>query len=92
MTLIREKLVVSAHDVSEGGLFITLLESSFHRNLGFDVVAADANIRKDGLWFGEAQSRVVVTVREARKAAFLELLGESGLPWTVEELPGPVEF
>lgn len=74
--LIREKLIVSAHDVSEGGLFITLIESCFKNNLGFDVVAADANIRKDGYWFGEAQSRVVVSVKKEKVDAFKKALGD----------------
>lgn len=73
--IIAKKLVVSAHDVSEGGLFITLLEAGFNRDLGFDVVAADAGLRKDGYWFGEAQSRVVVTVQPGKVAAFKEALG-----------------
>ena len=34
--MIHKKLVNSAHDVSEGGLFITLIESCFNRNLGFE--------------------------------------------------------
>ena len=34
--LIKLRVVESAHDVSEGGLFITLLESCFQENLGFD--------------------------------------------------------
>lgn len=68
--LISNKLIESAHDVSEGGLFISLLESSFNRELGIDVVANDYKIRKDGYWFGEAQSRVVVSVKGTREAAF----------------------
>lgn len=74
-SLIKEKVIVSAHDVSEGGLFTTLLEASFNRNLGFDVVANDSNIRKDAYWFGEGQSRVVVTVKEEQVAAFKKLVG-----------------
>ncbi|MGQ0738452.1 MAG: phosphoribosylformylglycinamidine synthase subunit PurL [Bacteroidota bacterium] len=71
--LIGRGLVESAHDVSEGGLFIALLESGFHNNLGFDVVAKDYNIRKDAQWFGEKQGRVLVSVKtektgEAKKA------------------------
>jgi phosphoribosylformylglycinamidine synthase subunit PurL len=89
--LIKKKLVESAHDVSEGGLFITLLESAFVHNLGFDVVASDAGIRKDGYWFGESQSRVVVTVRADKAEEFKKGLG--GHPF--EELgfvtPGSVE-
>jgi len=73
--LIKQKLVNSAHDCSEGGLLIALLESSFNRNLGFDVSAADASIRKDGYWLGEAQSRVVVSVSADNVAAFKALMG-----------------
>jgi phosphoribosylformylglycinamidine synthase len=74
-SLIEQKLILSAHDVSEGGLIVTLLESCFNRNLGVRVAASDETIRKDGYWFGEAQSRVVVTVSRARVAEFLNALG-----------------
>jgi phosphoribosylformylglycinamidine synthase len=73
--LIKQKLINSAHDCSEGGLLIALLESSFNRNLGFDVSAAHATIRKDGYWLGEAQSRVVVSVSADNVAAFKALMG-----------------
>jgi len=62
--LIRSSLIRSAHDVSEGGLFITLCESGFTGGLGFDVTSR-ADIRKDAWLFGESQSRVVVTVDKA---------------------------
>jgi phosphoribosylformylglycinamidine synthase len=73
--LIKNKIIKSAHDVSEGGLFITLIESCFNRDLGMDVVAADFNIRKDAYWFGESQSRVVVTVNETALPAFKKIMG-----------------
>ncbi|MBS1973925.1 MAG: phosphoribosylformylglycinamidine synthase subunit PurL, partial [Bacteroidetes bacterium] len=73
--LIKSKLLVSAHDVSEGGLFVALAESAFKNNLGFDVVASDYKIRKDAYWFGESQSRVVVTVKPEKEAQFKGLLG-----------------
>ena len=73
--LIKSGLIESAHDVSEGGLFVTLLESGFHRNLGFDVVAADYTIRKDAQWFGEKQSRVVVTVKADKLSEFKKITG-----------------
>jgi len=72
--LISKGLIESAHDVSEGGLFITLLESSFNNTLGFDVVANDYNIRKDAQWFGEKQSRVVVSVKKEKLAAVKKVL------------------
>ena len=73
--LIGKKLVRSAHDVSEGGLFVTLAESAFPRGLGFDVVASDASIRKDAYWFGESQSRVVVSVAPGQVKDFKKALG-----------------
>jgi phosphoribosylformylglycinamidine synthase len=67
--LIKEKLIASAHDISEGGLAITLLESGFHSNLGFNVTAVKG-IRKDAFWFGEAQSRVIVSVSPVQLEGF----------------------
>jgi phosphoribosylformylglycinamidine synthase len=72
--LINKRLIESAHDVSEGGLFVTLLESSFNNLLGFDVVANDYNIRKDAQWFGEKQSRVVVSVKKEKLDAVKKVL------------------
>ncbi|HXS56066.1 MAG TPA: AIR synthase related protein, partial [Hanamia sp.] len=60
--LIKNKTILSAHDISEGGLFVTLAESGFVKNLGFDVKKQSAQVRSDAYWFGEAQGRVVVTV------------------------------
>ena len=74
--LIKNKVIASAHDVSEGGLFIALIESCFNRNLGMDVVAADSAIRKDAYWFGEGQSRVVVTVSSGDVPAFKKLMAD----------------
>jgi phosphoribosylformylglycinamidine synthase subunit PurL len=74
--LIKKRAIVSAHDVSEGGLFITLAESAFVDNFGFDVVASDFNIRKDAYWFGESQSRVVVSIRPEKMTEFKTILGD----------------
>ncbi|MFT4152620.1 phosphoribosylformylglycinamidine synthase subunit PurL [Parafilimonas sp.] len=60
-SIIKEKVITSAHDISEGGLIVALLESGFNRNLGFDVAADNGDIRKDAFWMGEAQSRIVVS-------------------------------
>src|SRR5258708_34173283 len=49
--LIKKKLIRSAHDTSEGGLFVTLAESAFHRDLGLYVVAARFPIPKGPCWF-----------------------------------------
>ncbi len=82
LKMIHKKLIKSAHDVSEGGLFITLIESCFNRNLGFDVTTTDATIRKDAYWFGEAQSRIVITVGKENRNDFNMLLEKMELTVT----------
>ncbi|HZI01700.1 MAG TPA: phosphoribosylformylglycinamidine synthase subunit PurL, partial [Flavisolibacter sp.] len=69
MRLIDNKMVSSAHDISEGGLFVTLCEKGFFRHLGFSVVT-EKDIRKDAFLFGEAQSRIVVSVPAEKATAF----------------------
>ena len=69
LSLIKNKLIMSAHDVADGGLFITLLESAMPNGIGFTIKTSDA-IRKDAYLFGEAQSRVVVSVAKEHQAAF----------------------
>ena len=76
--LIHEKLVVSAHDVSEGGLFVTLTESGFNNNLGYSV-DTNKSIRTDAYLFGEAQSRVVVSVAYEKVAAIETLFNTSSI-------------
>ncbi len=78
--LINDKLINSAHDVSEGGLFITLIESCFNRNLGFEI-NTDAAVRKDAYLFGEAQSRVVVSVSNENITAAEKSLNELTIPF-----------
>jgi len=78
--LISGNLISSAHDVSEGGLFITLMESCFNRNLGFNI-STDTSLRKDAYLFGEAQSRVVVTVTEKLAAELKATLAALNIPF-----------
>ncbi len=74
VALIKNKLIVSAHDVSEGGLFVCLMESGFNRELGFEAMQPDNSIRSDAYWFGEAQGRVIVSVKPAMQKAFVDFL------------------
>jgi len=75
-SLIKEKLIVSAHDISDGGLYIALLESAMPNNFGF-AIETDIDIRKDAFLFGEAQGRIVVSVKPEKQQIFLEKMGSS---------------
>lgn len=79
--LIAEGLVASAHDVSDGGLFISLLESAMAGNKGFSI-ESDPDIRKDAFLFGESQGRVVVTVADENLDAFIDMVASSGIEFS----------
>ena len=77
--LIKNSFINAAHDVSDGGLFTTLVEMCLPNDLGFDVVT-DSEIRKDAFLFGESQSRVVVSVVEDDEDKFLDYVAEMNIP------------
>ncbi len=72
---ITKKMIRSAHDISEGGLFVTLCESGFNRELGFSVIT-NSGYRKDAWLFGEAQSRALVSVALTKVGEFEKFLGD----------------
>ena len=78
--LIRAGVIESAHDVTDGGLFTTLIESSFTNNLGFEIVSS-SEVREDAFLFGESPSRVVVSVSETGEDAFLDVLKDCKTPF-----------
>ncbi|MEP6583746.1 MAG: phosphoribosylformylglycinamidine synthase subunit PurL [Ginsengibacter sp.] len=72
--LINQKIIQSAHDVSEGGIFVTLAESCFYKMLGFKITYGTNEIRKDAFLFGEAQGRIIVSVSKDKIDDFESLL------------------
>ena len=80
--LIQHKMIQSAHDVADGGLFVTLVESALPNGLGFDI-ASDSSIRKDAFLFGEAQGRVVVSVAPADQERFIEMMATSEVDFSL---------
>ena len=80
--LIQTKFVNAVHDISDGGLFVTLVEMGIPRELGFDIVT-DAEIREDAFLFGEAAGRVIVTVSEDHEDDFIEFMMASKTPFTL---------
>jgi phosphoribosylformylglycinamidine synthase len=80
--LIANELVSAVHDVADGGLYVTLVEMSMPRGLGFDIVS-DADIRLDAFLFGEGQGRAVVSVTEEQEEAFVEYMLSTGVNMTL---------
>jgi phosphoribosylformylglycinamidine synthase II len=75
--IIREVKVSSAHDVSEGGLFVSLMEKAIsnNQNLGFDIQTSK-NKRKDFFLFGEAQGRVVISFSKDKEKNIQNILSD----------------
>ncbi len=84
-SIIKEKIVASAHDVSEGGLIVALFESAFNRNTGFDISVdfEKDEIRLDAFWFGEAQSRIVVSCSNDKLQELKHKAASAGIDITV---------
>lgn len=80
--LIEHGLINAAHDVADGGLFVSLVEMSIPNELGFDIVT-DSEVREDAFLFGEGQGRIVVSVSEDQEDAFLEHMMHSGVNFTL---------
>jgi phosphoribosylformylglycinamidine synthase len=77
---IRAGHLQSAHDVSDGGAFVNLVESAMAGGLGFSIQTAKG-IRKDAWLFGEAQSRVIVSVRTEQVDQFERFLQAENTPF-----------
>ena len=78
---IETGLVRSAHDLSEGGLGIALAESALaspKSGLGAEVALPDLDGRLDGLLYGEAASRILVSAPPDAIDALLEAVQSCG--------------
>ena len=82
-SLIKDAKLESAHDISEGGLIVTLLESAFFNDKGFEVSSNGSNLRKDAYWIGEAQSRVVVSANPSNVAHIQTTAEKYGIKSTI---------
>ena len=63
LELIREKILASAHDCSEGGLAVALAESCMSNPLAAKgaTLDIDSTVRNDAFLFGESQSRILIS-------------------------------
>ena len=77
---IQEGLFASCHDCSDGGLAVTLAECSIPTESGVAVLLNTrdfGNLPPSAVLFGEAQSRIVVSLRAEKQLPRLEKLAQS---------------
>ena len=82
LSLIENKLITSAHDISEGGLLTSLAECTItnrEKQIGAQcTIELPEGIREDFFYFSETQSRVIVSISPSNKAKFEEYCSQVG--------------
>ena len=81
--LIRESLLQSAHDCSEGGLAVALAESCFNpdRLLGADIALNAGDTPAAAVLFNESQSRIIISVTPENLDKAIAMLRERDVPF-----------
>lgn len=81
LAAIREGLVTAAHDTAEGGLVVAMAEMTFRNGIGITAEIPFAHTA--GHLFGEAQSRILVTVSSVNLPFLQEKCASLDVPMTV---------
>ena len=80
---VKQGLILSAHDVGEGGLAVTLAEAAFSGKAGLEIdlcsLPMDDDISKAAMLFGESPSRLVVEISPENLETVAKLF--AGLPF-----------
>jgi phosphoribosylformylglycinamidine synthase len=79
--LIKSKLILSAHDVSDGGLFTCLMESALAGGFGINIETVET-FRKDCFLFGESQSRIVISLSPEKEDELQNYLINNNVSFT----------
>lgn len=81
-----ERLLASCHDISEGGLAVSLAECGFNpeevfapKCLALEKVKP-SDVRADAFLFGESQSRAIFSAEKEKAARVVEIAREVGIP------------
>jgi phosphoribosylformylglycinamidine synthase subunit PurL len=77
--LIRQGLVESVHDCSDGGLAVALAEKSFPKGVGASVKLASGGLPAEFVLFGEDASRIALSCDPASVGRIKQLTSERGI-------------
>ena len=89
--LIEEGVLRSAHDCAEGGLAVAVAESAVQGDLGFQATAKLEG-RWDAALFGEAASRIIVSLDAKDLHQLEKACREEGVPYAPLGIVGGKEF
>ncbi len=94
LKLIKEKIINSAHDISEGGIICAVAESCIINNTNSigAKVKLPVKTREDFSFFSESQSRVIVSLSEEKEKDFLKILNDMNFPFLLLGTTGGTKF
>jgi phosphoribosylformylglycinamidine synthase len=93
--LISQRLLVSAHDISQGGLGVALAECCFRdysQPMGVTIQPVVAAGRADAYLFAETGARFIVSCSVKNEAITREVIAKAGLPISCEGVVGGDEI
>jgi len=82
--LILDGVATAVHDVSDGGLLVSLAEMAMASGIGAELDAAPDDIPEHAYWFGEDQARYVVTIPAAAADSLIARARAANVPvWRI---------
>ena len=81
--LIVEKLVNSVHDISSGGILVTLCEMCISGKIGAKIKVPQNNLGIHKYLFGEDQSRYIIEVSKKNKNEVSKILEENNIYYDI---------
>jgi len=75
---ITQGLTTCVHDISDGGLYVTVAEMALAGAIGADIKAPEDHMH--GFLFGVDQARYIVAVRPDQEGKILTQAGDAGIP------------
>ena len=79
LDLISKNLVESVHDVSSGGILLSLVEMCIKGKIGANISMPKTNLNKHEYYFGEDQSRYIIEVKIAHVKKLEKFLAERSI-------------
>lgn len=76
--LIEDKKITACHDISDGGLYVSIAEMSMRNRIGAEL-STNTTLPKFAYLFGEDQGRYIVTVKTSEAAAVISLAKGNGI-------------
>ena len=79
LDLVSKKIVESVHDISSGGILLSITEMCIKGKLGANISMPKNNLNKHEYFFGEDQSRYIIEVNASHKIEVEKVLNKNGI-------------